>query len=233
MITYNGVDIQEEFGCRVVQSNAESAPAREYASYDIPGRSGSLLIDQKQYRNVTVTYLVVFYFDAESSYSRFKNFMLSQVGYQRLEDSSRPNEYRMAAIEQNFDATLSRTRSAIKLNVEFDCKPQRFLTTGETVVEFTENGSIDNETYFDAEPLIRVYGSGTLLVGTTQITIEDADVYTDIDCDAKDCYKGLVNKNANVSFSGHKFPVLSPGVNEIAFAGGITKVEITPRWWKL
>ena len=97
---------------------------------------------------------------------------------------------------------------------------------------FTSNGSIENPTEFESKPLLRVYGTGTLGIGSQSITISQADVYTDIDCEMMDCFKGTANKNANVSFSDYNFPTLMPGTNGISLTG-ITKVEITPRWWIL
>ena len=48
-----------------------------------------------------------------------------------------------------------------------------------------------------------------------------------------DAYKGTISKNGNVELSDYNFPVLVPGTNTITLGTGITKVEITPRWWQL
>ena len=44
-------------------------------------------------------------------------------------------------------------------------------------------------------------------------------------------YKDAMPKNDLVEGSG--FPVLYPGENAITFTGGITKIEIEPRWQTL
>ena len=85
---------------------------------------------------------------------------------------------------------------------------------------------------FDAKPLIRVYGVGELGIGSETITItKGATEYIDIDCDIQDCYEGLENRNGLVSLTD--FPTLPSGNTGITLGTGITKVEITPRWWTL
>ena len=91
---------------------------------------------------------------------------------------------------------------------------------------------LENPTLFDALPFLRVYGTGTLGMGSHTITITAADEYTDIDCEMMDCFKGSANKNQYVQFSGNDFPTLEPGVNGFSFSG-ITKVEVKPRWWSV
>jgi len=78
-----------------------------------------------------------------------------------------------------------------------------------------------------------VTGYGTLTVGSDVITIAQNFAYVDIDSEIGDCYHGTDNANASVSFQQNGFPELAPGATGIAYSGNITKVEITPRWWRL
>lgn len=102
-------------------------------------------------------------------------------------------------------------------------------------VEYYPNDRMTNPTIFESKPLIRAYGSpGTIDINGTTITIAaTGGTYTDIDCDMMDCFEGSTNLNDKVSFSGYDFPVLSPGENSVTPGGGITSVEITPRWWRV
>lgn len=105
--------------------------------------------------------------------------------------------------------------------------------TGDVTVVVVSPFTIENPTLFDAKPLLRVYGSGTVGIGEYTFTVSEADEYTDIDCEMMDCYKGAVNKNPYVTFSNYEFPVLVPGDNTITMGAGITKIEITPRWYSV
>jgi phage-related protein len=114
--------------------------------------------------------------------------------------------------------------------ITFICDPRRFLKSGDNVNVLTSNGSLFNPTYYDAKPLIRVYGTGSFTVNDITVTITNANQYTDIDCEIMDAYKGTTNCNGNIQTTNNKFPVLTPGQNNITL-NGVTRLEITPRWW--
>ena len=115
--------------------------------------------------------------------------------------------------------------------IVFECKPQRFLKTGETPVAIESGESILNPTGFDAYPLIQVIGtSGVLMINDSTITFSSIDSYTMLDCELQDAYKETTNKNSTVSGT---FPVLKPGSNTISWTGNISSVIIAPRWWTI
>lgn len=53
-----------------------------------------------------------------------------------------------------------------------------------------------------------------------------------LDSEVQNAYDGTTNKNNSISISGG-FPVLEHGESLISYGGGITAVNITPRWWML
>lgn len=64
-----------------------------------------------------------------------------------------------------------------EFDVTFDCKPQRWLTSGETAVAVTSGGTITNPTLFDAEPLLAVEGYGEVKFNNRSIVdIENATI---------------------------------------------------------
>ena len=109
-----------------------------------------------------------------------------------------------------------------------------FANTGDISVTVTEPTYFVNPGYFTSKPLIRVYGTGTFTVGDVVVTIAaHTTPYIDIDSELQDCYYESTNMNSYVSFSGNDFPVLKPGSNYVLMGSGITKLEVTPRWWVL
>lgn len=241
MITYyfDGVacDIETEYHCHIFRIDTDTAPKREIDFIDIAGRSGALAFDRGKYANVEMRYRAVFYdydnVSADEQARNLKNRLLSQRGYQRLIDTDHAGEFYLAVISQEIEPFIYRDRSAVKMEMVFNRKPQRYLTSGESVTVLTSDGSITNPTLYDAQPLLRVYGDGTLGINTQSIIIDGSDVYTDIDCEMMDAYKGTANKNHTITLSDNNFPVLRAGVNNFALGTGITKVEITPRWWRV
>lgn len=230
--TFNNTDCRT-YGVYISGHGTFSAPARAYDIQSIPGRNGDLIGNEKRLQNLELTYEAFVYTNFKTAIQNFRSFLLSQVGYKRLIDTYHPDEYRMACYAGPFTPEMEKDNKAGKFDIVFNCKPQRFLLSGDTGQEFTANGTITNPTLFDAQPLIRVYGNGTLEVGSTTFTItNNASNYIDIDCAMMDAYRGATNCNAYVSINSNDFPVLPPGSTGIEISG-ITKAIITPRWWQL
>lgn len=229
--TFGSVD-SRNFDAWVFEDNTHGTPKRAITLQDIPGRNGSLLIDQKRYANIDHEFECIIFEDFDNNLRGLLGGLLSQPGYSRFEDSEHPDEFYLAVYKDDIKVT-SRDGAVGKFKLSFNRKPQRFLKTGEASTTLTATGSIENPTAFNSKPLLRVYGTGTLTIGDDTITISQAATYTDIDCDMMEAYKGTTSKNEYVSVSSLDFPVLRPGVNGITLGTGITKVIITPRWWRL
>ena len=222
-----------EFKVYISGFGTYDAPARVYSSYEVPGRNGDLIVDEKRFENIDLKYPAFIYEELPINIEGLRNYLLSLTGYQRLEDTYHPDEYRLAVYKEGLEADINQRHDFGEFDLIFNCKPQRFLKSGEKVMTLTSSGSVFNPTMFESKPLLRVYGSGILGIGSQSITISNADEYTDIDCEMMDCFKGTANKNSNVTFTDYNFPVLKPGTNNFQLNSGITKVEITPRWWRL
>lgn len=209
-----------------------NSPSRVYSTYNIPGRNGELLVDEHRFENCDLTYPAFIFEDMANNIEGLRNYLLSFTGYQRLEDTYHPDEFRMASYQEGLDADVNQRHDFAQFDITFNCKPQRFLKSGERVISLTSNGSVENPTYFESKPLLRVYGYGIVGVGSQSITINSGvGSYTDIDCELMDCFQGTINRNNAVTFSDYKFPVFKPGTNNISLGSGITKIDITPRWW--
>lgn len=228
--TLNGVN-STTYGVYISGQGTFNAPGRDYNLIPVPGRNGDLIGPEKRLQNGTLTYPAFIYTNFKQNIEDFRNFLLSLVGYVDLVDTYHPGEIRKVCFTWPFDADVESKNDAGKFDITFICKPQRYLASGQSVTTLTANGSITNPTRFDSQPFLRVWGTGQLGIGSQTVTITQADVYTDIDCEMMDCFKGTANKNPYVQFTDHNFPVFVPGVNNISLGTGITKVEITPRWW--
>lgn len=221
-----------DYNAVVDGSQSFGSAERLYEAIDIAGKNGALIIDGGKYSNVKLEYKIMFYTKAEleafrSAVSRFKS-------YERLEDTHHSDEYRMAKIDSlDIEMKGINNRWGI-VQMDLNCKPQRFLKSGENTQTFTTNGDIWNPTPMEAYPMFRVYGYGTFKVGNTTLTIANYNkTYIDIDCELMDCFNGSANLNSYVTLSATKFPSLPSGKTGITFSGNITKVEVIPRWWRL
>lgn len=230
--TYAGRN-SKTFGILIEETGSFRAAMRDYETIAIPGRSGELTIDNGRYRNVELTYKCGIGHDFETQMDEFFRWLMSNTGYKRLEDTYQADVYRMAQIKSAPEPSLFPRYQGGTFDVVFDCKPQRWLKSGEVSQTFTTgSGTITNPTLYDALPLIRAYGTGTLVIGSTTVTINSASTYTDIDCDIQDAYKGTVNCNGNITLNSGEFFKLKPGSNGIRLTG-LSRIELTPRWWTI
>ena len=227
--TYNGTN-SKEFNVWISGGGTYDAPERDVTKVSVPGRNGDLTMDNGRFENVKMTYPAFIPKDFSSNMAAFRAFMKSMTGYQRLEDTYHPDYYYEALFTEQFDPETTALNRAGEFDITFDRKPQRWLKSGEKTITFGSAGSIFNPTMFTAKPLIRVYGSGVVGIGSVTITIEGNTSYIDVDCDLQDAYRGLVNMNSYLTLNSEIFPTLEPGVNGISVAG-VSSIIITPRWW--
>ena len=208
-------------------------PERDYTITHIPGRNGDIIQDNGCYKNVERTYEVSFDVPNED-FATYANavsaWLHSTTGYARLEDSYEPNYYRMATYQESniFENLYNQAGTA---TIVFECKPQRFLKTGDNTITIQNSLTIMNPTGFEAYPLFKVTGtSGVLTVNGNSITFSSINDFIMLDCELQDAYKESINKNSTISGT---FPVLKPGSNTISWTGGITSVTMKPRWWTI
>lgn len=228
-LTINGKS-SLDFEAWITGAGTFNAPAREVETISIPGRNGDLHIDQGRYSNVIITYPAFIAQDFVKNFDALKAYLMSQLGYQELEDTYNPEYYRRARYSGTLEPEMSQLNRVGEFNITFDCDPRRFLKVGKYPITMTQNGYIRNFTQFDALPLIRCYGTGTIYINGISISIPTANGYTDIDCETEEAYKGSTSCNGNIVLNDDKFLKLEAGENRIAMTG-LTSVEITPRWW--
>lgn len=228
-LIYGGIRTRD-YRCIVDGSETYVAPEREYETVSVPGRNGDLTIDNGRYSNVELKYTAKFRTAREME--MFRERITALAGYQRLEDNKRPDEYRQARLR-----SLSPSMSGVEnryatVELVFDCMPQRFLKTGEQPLEFTAAATLVNPWSVASQPLIRIYGTGTVKIGESSVVIAPHPKdYVDIDCEMGDAYCGPENLNKYVT-RGASYPLLTPGPNAITLTG-VTKIIVYPRWWHL
>ena len=199
-LTYNGTNLKQ-FGVYVSGENSWAKSAPEFERVSVPGRNGDLVTYNKRFANVDIEYHLGIVKNFNENFSNLVSFLHADPGYHKLVDSSHPDVYRMALIEQNIDPEMTWGNREGTFDVIFNCKPQVYLTSGDTTTTFTSSGSITNPTSFASKPLLRVYGTGNLTVGGKTININTNNSYIDIDCELEDAFRGSVNCNANISLN--------------------------------
>lgn len=175
-LRFGGVN-SVDYGVYITGSGVYNAPKRAVENIVIPGRNGLLTIDQDRYENITIEYPAFAFGKSRKEFQQkidsFRNAILSLTGYQRLEDTYHPDEYRMAIYEEGLDVEVGPYGGSGRFTLKFNCKPQRFLREGEHSVELEDGNVIINPTEHDAEPLAIVNGYGDIGIGDYDIHIDD------------------------------------------------------------
>lgn len=209
---------------------------RKLDTQSVPGRNGDLLFPQNAYQNYVQAYEI--YVSAERirlprAMREVANWLCGPTGYQKLEDSYDVETYRKAYFAGPLDVESVLHRFG-RATIEFNCQPQRFLRVGDLAVQAAQGQALLNPTAFAALPLITVTGTGagTLTVGGVTVTINSMPRGVIVlDSDTQNAYYGAFNLNSTVS--APEFPTLPAGESVVRWTGGITSVEIIPRWWTL
>ncbi len=235
IVIFNGIS-SREYDIQVEHPPGYETPEKDYDITHVPGRNGDIVIDNGSYQNVSRTYQIAVG-SLQKNFTTMANYISewlhSTSGYARLEDSYEPDYYRLAYYEEsgNIENILEHAGRA---TIAFNCKPQRFLKSGDQTFTFTGKGVLRNPTRFESLPIINVKGSGSgaLQIGSYTVTISAINTSITIDSEIQDAYSGTINRNSLVTLS-NGFPKLTAGENTISYSGGITSVEVIPKWWTL
>lgn len=233
-LIFGGVD-SANYGIYITGEAVYNAPERAVEMVTVPGRNGAIAIDQGRWENIEVEYPAGCFGDGDANFadriSAFRNAVLSQIGYQRLTDTYHPDEYRQAIYVAGLEVEPANINSAGEFKLIFNCKPQRFLTSGETAVAVTSGGTITNPTLCDARPLLEIEGNGNVKVGDYSITLNSGVVgyvileqnLNLLNHESKPYPAGLVGASDNLKVSG-----LSNTVRfDYAYLPAITNITIT------
>lgn len=114
-----------------------AAPERDVTRYEVPGRNGELIVDNGRYKNIEVTYPAYIARKFKDRITDFRSALMAKRGYQRIEDTYHPDEYRMGTFVGAFDPeTVGALNNSARFDLRFNCKPQRFLKSGDLPTQF-------------------------------------------------------------------------------------------------
>lgn len=172
-LEFDGIDLRD-YGVYITGEAVFNAPERDVDVIVIPGRNGSFVRDNGRFSNITVTYPAGLFGDTEADFAQgisdLRNALCSRKGYKKLTDDYNPNEYREAVYKSGLEVTPA-TLKAGEFSITFECKPQRFLTSGETAQAVTNGATLTNPTLFPAKPLIQANGYGTIDLAGQYISV--------------------------------------------------------------
>lgn len=235
-----GAGRSDDYDVILTEAPPVVAAVREVEKATVPGRSGDLVYDRGHYRNVTIPYRCAIVSRRGISVRRMAitvvNTFRPGAAYEKLVNSFDPSHYRLARVVEEISVESIVERSG-RFTLTFDCMPQRWRVDGDQRWRFDGATTIHNSTGQTALPMIMVYGSGsgTVTVGDTTVQILELEDRLTLDCSIQNAHRksGGQTVNKNSCIYAPEFPKLEPGDNQISFDGGISYIEIIPKWWDL
>lgn len=221
----------KDYGIYVSGENAYNAPAWQMDTFTVPGRHGDLLFPALRMESISVAYPAFIRQNFRLNAAQARLYLLGRPGWRRIEDDYNTDSYRKGYFSGPIDFDTRFLNLSAEMELVFTCQPQRWLKSGEIPVGITSGQFLTND-WMPAKPLIQLTGTGDgeLRVGSSTITVNGMVEELTIDCDSQNAYSGTINKNSTIKVSGG-FPVMEVGETTITYSGGITAVQITPRWW--
>lgn len=231
-----GERYSDEYGIYVEEPPEYTWPSYPYTHNNALGRNGDLLLDPDRFDNDERVYKISAY-DGSNYYSvarkvsEWLHRSRSRV-YIRLEDSYEPDYYRMAVYEES-NALENVLAKAGKCELKFNCKPQKFLYSGDNKIAITTSGQvIHNPTDYPSKPLITVHGLGKIWINGSEIEILQSFNSVTFDAETYNTYDSA-GRNMNRYIYTEDPILLLPGDNTITFEEGLFDIFITPRWWTI
>ena len=232
-----------DYGIIVESFPAMNHGAKRGEAYQIAGRNGTYYDEDGTFDNYIQSYQIAIreglFRPADKRCADIQAW-LSAPGFKRLEDNFEPEYFKMAryAGPLNVEQILGKWG---RCTLEFECKPERWLKSGETVVNMTSESTIENPTAYTAKPGIAVYGASNSLI---PIAV-DGDVLMEVQGQGEDpvlidCAEGTILGSDGTNLYGsaifytsyHDFPTIPPGMHTIT-ATGATALLVLPRWYVL
>lgn len=259
-IVFNGID-SRALGLKINRMTPFAVPPRRVTQYIVPGRNGSVIVDDGTFDNVQLDYGFAKY-GAKSgdvaTANAIKVWVCQDGQYHRLEDSRWPDHYMMAAALAPEITQVGSSRRSVEGVLHFECLPEKWLKSGETAILLdlagygTPSVIVDNPTIYTAHPVIVFPETEkTLTVRVRQSTWFGYAEYTVISHDGEislDTFTGnavylsgpLAGFSANYVVS-----VLLNGPDEFELRAGESEIHATisvpeakyikvyPRWWEI
>lgn len=238
---FGGVN-SEDYGVIMTAPPREAFAERDVEVVSVPGRSGDIYLDRGRYKNKPRTYPCAILPDdlvgtMREAAADFLGRIKAVRGYGKLFDTYSPGTFLLASLVAGIEVE-SIVEQAGVFEIAFDCKPQRYYDRGMEPIHMNKPGTIENAYPEAAKPIITVYGAGpgTLTVGNVTVEIKALEDQITIDSDTMNAYRQSGDgpkENRNNAVKAWEFPELLPGDNVVAWSGGISYIEIVPRWWSL
>lgn len=217
------------------------APQRKVETKSGYGTDGEIPFDEGSYDNTEMELLLLIDgTDMIESRQAFHHLIDTQGTYQNFTPYFDPDKiYRVMLTDTVQFENKHYFGQAQSAKVNLTVKPYKYLHPDDNEIMNGKTIVVDNPTYYVAEPLIILTGSGdvTLSVNGDEFTIRDMPEKIHINSGIYSTYTvgslDIPLKSINDKVVTREYPLLRPGKNTISATGAVTRIEVEPRWRSL
>lgn len=245
---WNGVKCTE-YGIHVLKQPSFIMAQERVEFVDIPGRSGSVARTEGSgiYSSISLACTCIidnpYDVDPASGITVIERICGWLRGRGTITFANRTNGFYKGRIENqiSFDQIVQGNPHR-SFSVQFRCDPYFYLNSGLETITTTETMMLTNPGNVESQPLVKLTGSGDGSITITApgipsmyINSFDGIDYIMLDCESKIAYKGASDSASDpLTLLGTRVEgdwlTIPQGDSILSFSGGITSVEITPRW---
>lgn len=216
-------DSYEDYGIIINKFPALSVPERQLDEIEVLGRNGNLVVDYGTYKDIDFTFQCTL-----KDFSRIDGVKAWLTGFDKLIMSWIPDKYYKARLINRIDIAQSLEEIG-EFPLIFKAEPFGYAVNNSLITVTSPDSIINNPGTFEADPVIKIYGSGNvdLSINNSVVHLIDIADYITMDSVLQDCYKDTVLCNSQMY---GEFLELQPGSNNISWTGSVSRIEITPNW---
>lgn len=218
-----------DFGIDIVQLPDRIKPEKVVETIEIPGRSGTLHIENDMYKSYTIS--IPCYINSFSrKLQNIDNIISWLDGSGELIISQESDKIYDATIINSipFSQVLGVFPEFL---INFEVQPfKKKINYKNDKIILTKPTTLVNNTNVFSLPKITIFGNGrvTFKINDDDFVISNVDSYVTIDSYFQEVYKN--NENKNNTYNSFIFPKFKIGQNVFSFLGDIEKIEIEPNW---
>lgn len=235
MFTFKGVH-SCDMGLQASGDLVLNSPVRDKHLVQIAGRNGDVVMDNGRFdsviRSIGCRLLALRNTNVETTINAIQSWLTTNPGYHEFLWDDDPEFVYCAMVDGTVNANRILPKFG-KMVIDFRLYPIKYLRSSLNERKVVSGTNITNQFEIAAKPIIRIVGSGNLLLNIGEQVLDLRDVHNGIIIDSE--MMTVTNLDGNLTEFEKMystFPELQPGSNNITFDGDI-QVFITPRLGRL
>ena len=233
MFTYKGRTSDEMF-LKIESGLDFSSPARDINLLAVPGRDGDVVLDNGRYNSVVRTVPCRLFLpensNIENAVENIHNWLNVDIGYHDFEWSGDSDFVYKALVHESFNTHRVLNKYG-RIVLNFRLHPIKYLRSSLTERSVQNNTNIQNPYNIDAKPLIRILGSGNIIIRVAGQELRLRGIANG-GCIVDSETQTITSLDGRMTLfdrmESYPFPVLRPGNNTITAHNGV-QLFITPR----